>query len=694
MRKVTVLVTLIILSQFSFSYALNTETHKAINEYIANNSLNSFSLDSYLKSQLGLQSGLDEKFNSLEVWKWLRDGGEYEDIPYWFTPYVRSVNHFHNPLNDQGYNGFWGTGIMSGMSSTQWALLPQNTQSTFCLLGCYSWYDVRNYYYQALTSVDKTTRGNYFAQTFRGVGQLMHLIEDVSVPSHTKNDGHLLYNYEDYSDAYINKNGVPMPTSAAFYSGTINNIASFIDTDQYSNTNLNPNIAVGTNIGLSEYTNANFFSEDIINNSNFPYPQISQQTPIAERTITNSFWNTTYPRQYYLKNCCGETNGGQGYLLAAVDYLDYYRNQYPLLSFALPKIPVLDDNVYGDYASLLLPRAVGYSAGLLNYFFRGSIEITLPSGGIYSLADNGFSKITLLAKNISGNGNDMPMPGGSIKLVARYRTVQGDPFQPLDLQASNDFTYSVVPETSGRTTIPRDAPVELIFDNGQNTIIPADAVDVSLQVVYNGVLGSENEAIAVGFKSVSDPTPVELVSNMDNICLNGTWYTAGSAEAIAVVDTNGDGIPGWDIYPHILQEAYVRISPSGNPVTASPTVYTFNTSGIQPGMLHRVYILSDYMNQINHSHYVTVNKTTESDTFTHVSDIFTGIWTADMIKSQIEYSNDQAVCNQYGFNKPCTIRHAPLFYSFRGNYIWGPTGTIFDNPKYPVDTNCTWDLLP
>lgn len=337
------------------SDALNVKTHGSINFYISQNSLNGFSFGTYLKNQLGFENREKQEFNSLQIQEWLRDGGRYEDVPYWFTPYVRSVNHFHNPLNDQGYSGFWGTGIMSGMSSTQWALLPQNTQSAFCLLGCYSWYDVRNYYYLALTSIDKTTRGNYFAQTFRGVGQLMHLIEDASVPAHTRNDGHVFYNYENFAETFINQYGVPTPASSGFFNGNINNIASFIDTDQYSNANPNPNITVGTNIGLSEYSNANFFSEDTINNLNFPYPQISQQTPIVERTITNSLWNTTYPRQYYLKNCCGETNGGQGYLLAAVDYLDYYRNQYPLLSFALPKIPVLDDNVYGNYASFSSP---------------------------------------------------------------------------------------------------------------------------------------------------------------------------------------------------------------------------------------------------------------------------------------------------------------------------------------------------
>jgi len=45
-------------------FALNTDTHKNINEFIGLNTLNEFSLDSYLKNQLALSDGKDEKFNS------------------------------------------------------------------------------------------------------------------------------------------------------------------------------------------------------------------------------------------------------------------------------------------------------------------------------------------------------------------------------------------------------------------------------------------------------------------------------------------------------------------------------------------------------------------------------------------------------------------------------------------------------
>ena len=37
-----------------------------------------------------------------------------------------------------------------------------------------------------------------------------------------------------------------------------------------------------------------------------------------------------------------------------------------------------DEEAHKDYAKKLIPRAVGYSAGLLDYFFRGEIEISLP----------------------------------------------------------------------------------------------------------------------------------------------------------------------------------------------------------------------------------------------------------------------------------------------------------------------------
>ena len=200
--KKTLLVTFAILfSLVSFCHALETDTHEVINEYIARNTLNGFSLDLYLKDQLNIDEGIEELFEKKEVFEWIKIGGRYEDNPPGILPYLRSVNHFHNPINDQGFSGYLGNvGFLSGESSITWSQYPWHWQHPG---GFYSWHDVRDYFYEALTATDNITRENNFADTFRGLGQLMHLVQDLSVPAHTRDDGHILYNYEKWALADI-----------------------------------------------------------------------------------------------------------------------------------------------------------------------------------------------------------------------------------------------------------------------------------------------------------------------------------------------------------------------------------------------------------------------------------------------------------------------------------------------------------
>ena len=47
----------------------------------------------------------------------------------------------------------------------------------------------------------------------------------------------------------------------------------------------------------------------------------------------------------------------------------------------------LTKTTYDAMAGLLIPRAVAYSAGLLNYFCRGQMAISLPHEGVYSIID-------------------------------------------------------------------------------------------------------------------------------------------------------------------------------------------------------------------------------------------------------------------------------------------------------------------
>jgi hypothetical protein len=211
---------------FSFkSYVLKEETHRAINEEISQRTINGFNLDEYLIKQTGILQGKNEELAGIDannrittkrIYEWFGYGGIQEDRPgewYDYLPIVgqptRSVNHFHNPLkqwSEAGLNDTILAHTFTGQSSVLWA---QNQNQN--VGGIWSWHDMRQYFYIALTGKDfsgntvatnRTERDKYFADTFRGVGQLMHLVQDASVPEHVRNDAHVMKAYEGYVEDF------------------------------------------------------------------------------------------------------------------------------------------------------------------------------------------------------------------------------------------------------------------------------------------------------------------------------------------------------------------------------------------------------------------------------------------------------------------------------------------------------------
>ncbi|MBM4333270.1 MAG: hypothetical protein FJ117_18970 [Deltaproteobacteria bacterium] len=512
-RKVVSIITLTITTLLSFIIcipsmnALEVEMHGQMNERISFSNFNAFSLSQYLINQLGIRGGVNELFDNKAVFRWMRDGGRYEDEPPLMVPYLRSVNHYHNPLTEQGFSGYFFGTFLSGESSVIWAQRSVGAQSPG---GYYSWNDVRHYYYRALTALTKTDRGKNFAETFRGLGQLLHLVQDVSVPAHTRNDAHII-GYEKWIQKNINISTI----NPVFFTDSILNrltaglpIANIFDTNQYLGHN--PEVTVGNNIGLAEYTNANFFSEDTINSQNFPYPRIDAGTPIIGRHYTNPF--ETYTRLYYLKNCCGETNSNQGYLLSAVDYLDYWKAKNPALSYLLPKIPVLDENVYADYAKFLVPRAVGYSAGLLKYFFRGQLQVAcLPV-----FYNNSISQINVTVKNVTPTHETMR--NGYLVLMYRY-TPTGAP-----ADGSGDilgYATNAVPVSE----LLLGDNIEASFVIYPNVIPVESYSSLKFTIVFKGALGNEEGAVIGKYF-----TPGEIKFNEEwdkGLTDNNAWAHTG-----------------------------------------------------------------------------------------------------------------------------------------------------------------------
>jgi len=549
---IPILSILIILSWSSQTFSLEEKTHRAINEYIAQNPINGFSLSDYLVNNLGLKEGAKETISGVDadsmdisqtVFEWLGYGGIQEDRPGSTTDYLmgrptRSVNHFHNPLkawDGAGLDDYITIPSLSppyfinlpytGQSSILWAQNPNQSPG-----GIRSWKDARRYFYSALTGMDidgrvvapkKQDRDRYFANTFRTVGQLMHLVEDASVPEHVRNDVHVLPAYEaKVEDFRTNKKKYPslwndfLAVTPGFdksildivstHSSAPIPISRIIDTDKYSG---NADITRGSAIGMSEYTNANFLSPDTMFTENYN-PNDRHYFPYPRAASTSRWKDDTNKRHYLRKTGDGDTVDH----LALTSYLYSYRQRYfPQYDRYLPI--GLDEKCYQEYASKLIPRAVGYSAGLLEYFFRGKIQVTcLPV-----LYKNSISSVRVKIKNITPTQE--AMKNGWIALTYRYTPTGGA------ADGSNDIFGEAW--ASSESVV---APIaELKYQEDEMTVdfivpepIPIKNYgSVKFTLAFKGTLGNEEGAV-VG--KVFTPGEIKFNEEWDNgLSGSHTW---------------------------------------------------------------------------------------------------------------------------------------------------------------------------
>ena len=198
MRILFILLFVFINSNIAIAYEVNT--HENMNESISTYST-MFSINEYLVENLNITLAIDSMLRGKQIRKWLAYGGKKEDDPYWslgpLNPNLRFVNHFHNPLEeDPARAGLWGDGLFGRWLADSAMLWAQAAVGAQPHGGHYSWHDARNYYLTALTAPLKGMRDQGFADTFRAVGQVMHLVQDMGVPEHARDDGHFFKAYE------------------------------------------------------------------------------------------------------------------------------------------------------------------------------------------------------------------------------------------------------------------------------------------------------------------------------------------------------------------------------------------------------------------------------------------------------------------------------------------------------------------
>lgn len=487
------------------SYAYEIQTHDRISGIAGERSrvggvlLDSFDLDSGLDSLIGGQS----------LARWLRQGALREDSQ------LRFLNHFHSPLTDS----WTQAGLLGsvGQSAVLWAQNPNQGSPGW------SWRDVPELYFDAMTKATRTDRDGALAGTFEGLGHQMHLVQDAASPAHARNDPHVFYNYETLVDAVRTAddssfNGwlthspdTPGSPDGGWTSLDVNPLASaaiarLIDTDRYSGAN--PGVTTDALIGLAEYTNANFFSEDRVFTENdvdpqarFPFPRRSS---VVEQDFDVTVGGATVKRRYLVKSADGVT----GYRLATVGFLREYHQRFGLDWTRFKEGPALDEAVYRDYAERLVPRAVSYSTALIDYFFRGRMFTFGDESamGIQNLSDEVMDGTFTLYYDDAGDTR-RPVPGAS-------------------------WTRTVGPQglvTDLRVTAPTN---------------PAPGEPGKYMLVFRGRLGSEPDAVVGKQVRIESVVVPRLLRRKDGTPIRGSTIQAVdvvTGQPVSVGTTDGDG---------------------------------------------------------------------------------------------------------------------------------------------------------
>jgi hypothetical protein len=292
----------------------------------------------------------------------------------------------------------------------------------------------------------------------------------------------------------------------------------------------------GNQLGLAEFVNGNFLGQrhtyaeyfspgDI---SYYPYPSL----------LTSTDYKTKRGHLASAADLYGYQNGQPLYRLylnktgdgvtfphhSAVLYLGAkFPNNLPLaqdLGNALTTIN--DDSVLSNYHNIFIPKAVKYSAGLLDYFFRGTFVVSV-------------SETTITIQNTSGQD----FKGGSFLLMKD------------DLSGNGNRSYVDQFALSG--TLPNGGTMNVT----EGDLSGADPA-TKYTLVYQGIIGVDNSGnaldpvdtnICIAVKSFTPSSSDTCDGNPANIqgfawtkSGNGTFPASGAGGDFSVtIDSSGGG---------------------------------------------------------------------------------------------------------------------------------------------------------
>ena len=490
------------------------------------------------------------------------------------NPINRFCNHFYDPVGNRALQlGLplslfaCSSGEVFG-SAVQWSLGSSSVDGAGSAdagrKNSFSILDAREAMWRALTGTDKNDapvilansragRDAYWATTFRALGGVIHNLQDMGQPQHTRNEGHpfgpahLLEEHVNNRVLQIGASardaGAPIQVPAPIDFGNYP-VPMFATARQFFSTASGASSYSG--LGLANYSNRSFFTCA----ANFGDGQYTQPDSNSANYGTVTETNNGEFDEVYLTRSVPDSlnpsiDNANPIKMVRESLLKEVIDAFGAVTPAYSHRYSIDRRVIDDQVSKLIPRAVSYSTGLINFFFRGSLDIQPTSDGLFGLMDHatgtGFKKLVLKVKNTTPAITDpvtnavvtQQMNPGKFVAVVRFHR---------DLAFSNDLSTAIglgacsnlaaiygagnEPSAAGHdpnvTTACREGPETLVasaplvqsLDAGEEKELSFDfsaspislaGVDYSVQVVFRGKLGYEDDAVATGFREMADP---------------------------------------------------------------------------------------------------------------------------------------------------------------------------------------------
>lgn len=464
-------------------------------------------------------------------------GGDPHDDPY--GPFWRVMHHFYDPARDLPLTLSQSSAFLfqqaTGESATfrrapDWAV---GSRDAFVQLNTpeanrrnhFTIFDAREAMYRAVTGRDSQgnplqpvlggtlikqsdIRNAYWATTFRALGDVLHLNQDMAQPQHTRNDTHAGapgFGHESTFEKYIEARATGAPSfridgtqvtpQALNYGGYP--IPAFTKYGDFWSTREGM-----SGRGLADYSNRGFFTFGTNLGSN-PYTSPSNDAASYTReSVAGLLLTEPQQMQSFLRGDVPDTlNAGStaNIRMTTESVFD---------QFLVPTPPTYSLNRfnYDDMANLLIPRAVAYSAGLINYFFRGKLDFRRDEGDstrfrIVNLGPEPMSgRFALYYDAIDGNrypvavnpadANRDPTDPNAWRLTIAAL----DPALPNSNRS--DAVSFIAPANDGSPTSPKVANEYMLVFNGNMGEETADpttgvlgaVVGEAISTPYNGAL--------------------------------------------------------------------------------------------------------------------------------------------------------------------------------------------------------------